>query len=636
MARLPPGLSFQGLPKSFEESYRQRDFEKALAILTDFEPHANRELRDLVLKHLAYLLATLRETYEAGSPDRRRIEHLQAKYSVRRASTRDRAISPGPLDPPMGSELRRPRGLTNFLQETSSVKADIPAGGEGERSLIRRIPHIDLSVEKLVAPNARFFATVCLDDLPARPDEKSVAITATDGSEVEVHIGVSSQFEIIGNATRRFFVAADKTRIEVGQFEVICLPRTRWQNNAGSIFAAFFVDGRPCGSVVKKVSLDDVAEISPVLPPPQQGPIEIGPNGMLSVDLTVTILADAANDGRSFWCYVDSPHLHAPRSLSSWNLSGASRELVQGIMDQFVCQMGTQQVIAELRGAGRRLFEIAPRNFREAYWELYDRGIAVTTVAVVSEEPFIPWELMIPSRQDVEGRWVDVSNEPLGVTYVLGRWVDGGIKSPLRKLPLKGSLVVAPVYATRDFLKNSANEAAFVLKTFPGDQVRPADYEGTVQKLASAERSLVHFVCHGKDQERGIQRLLLENNDILTSTGVLGIPGLAATFGKSKPVVFLNACEVGRPAPSLIGLGGFARSFIQQGAAAVIAPLWSVDDEVAHEIALAFYSDVASNPKKPFAKILASIRAKAYVAAGAKDTYAAYCFYGDPLACAES
>ena len=103
-------------------------------------------------------------------------------------------------------------------------------------------------------------------------------------------------------------------------------------------------------------------------------------------------------------------------------------------------------------------------------------------------------------------------------------------------------------------------------------------------------------------------------------------------FEKTHPLVFLNACEIGRTTPALVGIGGFAKAFLELGASAVIAPLWSVKDGIAHEIADTFYNRVKAEPKTPFADILRDLRGKAYDAAKAEDTYAAYCFYGDPAA----
>ena len=92
---------------------------------------------------------------------------------------------------------------------------------------------------------------------------------------------------------------------------------------------------------------------------------------------------------------------------------------------------------------------------------------------------------------------------------------------------------------------------------------------------------------------------------------------------------------LGRPVPGLIGTGGFAQAFTDMGACAVVAPLWSVKDGLAHEIAMKFYESARDRRDVPFAEVLREFRAKAYDPNNAEDTYAAYCFYGDPLAVPE-
>jgi CHAT domain-containing protein len=145
----------------------------------------------------------------------------------------------------------------------------------------------------------------------------------------------------------------------------------------------------------------------------------------------------------------------------------------------------------------------------------------------------------------------------------------------------------------------------------------------------------VHFVCHGKDTAGGSQTIYLEGGEVLSSASILGMLGVRELFSTKRPVVFLNACEVGRGAPALVGVGGFAASFIRMGATAVIAPLWSVDDKAAHAIAEEFYRTVRARPGLPFSRIFAGIRGKAYDRETGQDTYAAYCFYGDPCAAAD-
>ena len=110
----------------------------------------------------------------------------------------------------------------------------------------------------------------------------------------------------------------------------------------------------------------------------------------------------------------------------------------------------------------------------------------------------------------------------------------------------------------------------------------------------------------------------------LTSLMVGQIPGIRSALQK-RPLVFLNACEVGRPALSLSGIGGFANAFINMGASAVIAPLWSVNDTMAFEVATRFYSAIrrGDGQHAPLAQILSDIRAAAYDADTGDDTFAA-------------
>lgn len=68
------------------------------------------------------------------------------------------------------------------------------------------------------------------------------------------------------------------------------------------------------------------------------------------------------------------------------------------------------------------------------------------------------------------------------------------------------------------------------------------------------------------------------------------------------------------------------------GARCVIAPLWSVKDYVAHDVARTFYREMHDHPDQPLAAIFKTIRRRAYERVGGEDTYAAYAFYGDPTA----
>jgi hypothetical protein len=104
-------------------------------------------------------------------------------------------------------------------------------------------------------------------------------------------------------------------------------------------------------------------------------------------------------------------------------------------------------------------------------------------------------------------------------------------------------------------------------------------------------------------------------------------------LGARRTLIFLNACDVARQRPSLIGTDGLASGFAELGAAAVVAPLWTVDDEAAHGVAQRFYDLLKSKRPQSLAAILRKIRQMAYDGKGS-DTHAAYCLFGDPRAIA--
>jgi CHAT domain-containing protein len=97
----------------------------------------------------------------------------------------------------------------------------------------------------------------------------------------------------------------------------------------------------------------------------------------------------------------------------------------------------------------------------------------------------------------------------------------------------------------------------------------------------------------------------------------------------ASPFVFLNACQVGSANRILGDYGGMADAFLYAGASGVIAPLWSIKDTVAREIALRFYVEAFAGT--PPAEIMRRERASFHgVDAGDSATCLAYIWYGHP------
>ena len=546
---------------------------------------------------------------------------LQEQHSALEERTRLQGLAP------IDSELQSI--LLLQLDFGSPAVAVSGTPGKSVRSeLVHRVPHLDLSQNAPIQPGTLLKVEVYVDRLPARPGETSTEVIAESGAKVEVHLLASEHFKIIGEKIQTLVIREEEDRANAKPFElqVKSGPELPVDVPAG-VTALFFYNERPSGKVSRAVEIAGV--VKPVQQPSTVARIEL--QEAKPADLSVTIVAAPANDGRQFFCTVRSALLDAYKLGVSdvWNLPDVAEKLVHAYMGRFTNRnTKPTNLVAELRGAGISLFDASPKIFQKVFWELVDAGRLPTEIAIISEEPFIPWELMVPNRRK-NGQ--PDKREPLGVEFRVGRWIPGDVVSPLQRISLRDSYVIAPKYDGRMALPFSQSEEDLVLQMFPGDPIKPATFEHMQETLKSRGRSLVHFVCHGKDDASGLQTIYLEQKEELSSAAVVGMD-MGTTFADERPFVFLNACEVGRGTASLVGVGGFAKAFIDLGASGVIAPLWSVKDEIAHKVAEEFYNGIQAEPDTPLVEILRRIRAKAYDSNAAEDTYAAYSFYGDPAA----
>ncbi len=517
------------------------------------------------------------------------------------------------------------------------------------RRELRRTPHLDLEPEEEAGPGDIVRVRVYADAEPPRAGEESEEIVVelpagVSSIEIDTHLIVSPQLEVLGDALRRLEIGVDRDVSPVVEFEVrirsrdeiLAVVRELPSVKRASISAVFNYQGRPSGSVTRLMSLNldlDVPESAEVNERMAVGTLRVEPEAERP-DLTVQVRAQPINDGRQFQCWVSTPLIEAEEEerWEDWNLPSSAESIVRGYMGNFVDEAASSlERLASLKGSGRQLFDAAPECFKSVYWRLVDAGLPPKTLSVVSDEPYIPWELMIPHRRH-QGR--SESRQPLGVDCSVARWVLGDGCAGPQQLPLSDSIVIAPVYHGSRALPHAEEEARYVLEHFPGIRIEPVQLERIDEVLASVRGSILHLSCHGVDPaESPAQAIYLENDRMLDTTMLTGLDNLRAALEEKPTLVVINACEVGRPKPALVGLGGFAQTFIDLGAAGVVAALWSVRDDLAHQVAMALYRGILENPSRPFSDVLRELRARAYDRrAGAEDTYAAYCYYGDPLA----
>jgi hypothetical protein len=640
----------QELLKKARVAYRRGDFVKARRLLRQVI-RLGGPLKTSARSMLAAL--DRRERVGTAEPKKKVGARRVKPRSMKRASRKRGAPGTGvrwehivedasPRTPvPAGARFRE--RAASIEEPIGSGRPPLASSEAPGPTIIKRTPHLVLSVgDQPLGPGDEFTVDVFADRSESDAGEESepVVVVGAPGQrrfDVEVWLVGTPQFDVSQPRARELTLDADADTSGHATFTVRVKSDIVDIADA-SIFAYFFYNGRPCGRVGRRIALriglGNPAAAPPVTPPILRGRLEPVVNAP-PPDLTVEV-TDPTLSRRLLHCKVTTPLL--PKSEQpaphEWPLPSESGELVAGFMEQFI----QGHSILSLKGAGEQLFTAAPEAFKKTLWTLIDRGTPPQSILIVSQEPFIPWELMIPHRRRPDG--TPDRHPPLGVEFAVGRWVSDDYLSPSIRVRLADSYVVAPRYPgpKPKPLANAANEAQLVLGAFPGTRIDPVDLQTLDRTFATGGRSLVHFVCHGADSPRsGIQSIFLDGGiEKLTSIEIGQITGVIAGF-RTKPLVFLNACEVGRPSISLVGIGGFARAFIDLGAAAVIAPLWSVADNIAFDVAERFYREVQAIaegrlPRRSFANILRDVRALAYDPAFGQDTYAAYCFYGDPLA----
>jgi hypothetical protein len=542
---------------------------------------------------------------------------------------------PAPPAPPA------PTGLPAPTPPPAPVDVESPAIGGGAAAALQippppsetltRTPHLQTDRETL-APGAAFTFAVWCDTGPPLAGEAAQPVVLVAPPEqrifdLEVWIAASPHFEL---ERRVDTLRLDRDVAASPSLTFIARVVDDPPPGAGLLSAQFSYNNRACGQVARLVAIEGAAAPQPPAPdadlggPPARPPRIVVRTGETQPDLTVEIRS-LDDEGRTFDVRV------LPRGATDvepvrWKLAESLPDMVADYMKDFTTPgLGDDERRSKLLGAGMALWDEAPKAFTSAFWSLAE---TLRSILIVTDEWSFPWELLVPVRGHGTAR---ETRAPLGVTYQIGRWVTSEGLSPQQEIPLTDSYAFAPDYGPGLALDNAPAEAQYVCRHFAGTLIDPGNFTAIEAFFGRGGVSLVHFVCHGEAPVGKSQAIALCDGTKLLAHQLAAMNALAGAVAKTEPLIFLNACEIGRGAPALIGPGGFATAFIDLGARGVIAPLWSVDDKVAHDVAIAFYDAVRAQPTTPLSEIVRTLRARAYDDGGA-DTWAAYCLYSDPLA----
>jgi hypothetical protein len=235
---------------------------------------------------------------------------------------------------------------------------------------------------------------------------------------------------------------------------------------------------------------------------------------------------------------------------------------------------------ASLKDLGRRLGQQLSEEFRDEYFKLQKMEQPPRAIAIYSDETIFPWELVVPWSEEEE-------LSPLGITHILGRWKPSlALRPDPQKFRLQTFVVMNPQYG-EDNLAWTRDEIAELAEIVPGLGIlRPCDMPAVQRLLERMDVQLLHFSGHGfwsQGSNGDLAAIQLEDGTRLLAVSLLG-----RRIGRGKPILYLNACTVGRAGLVLGRSGGFVGNCIESGWSGVIAPYWPINDASAKDFATAF------------------------------------------------
>jgi CHAT domain-containing protein len=237
----------------------------------------------------------------------------------------------------------------------------------------------------------------------------------------------------------------------------------------------------------------------------------------------------------------------------------------------------------------------------------------------------------------------------LGAQVVVGRWVlpTGNMPPPhpCDHVVIRNEAVVTASYQRVPNwrrLERAEEEAAALIKEW-GAESHPVDatFDDVMDCLhGHPAADLLHFALHGQFDLAGLQDglVLVEKQPDASSPSrptFLRPDQIASSTLDRAPFVFLNSCQVGAAREVLGDYAGLVESFLFAGASAVVAPLWSIDDGDAKNLALEFYKEcwMGEAPAEILRKQRARFTESAARQAQSQDgspTHLAYQFFGHP------
>jgi CHAT domain-containing protein len=181
-------------------------------------------------------------------------------------------------------------------------------------------------------------------------------------------------------------------------------------------------------------------------------------------------------------------------------------------------------------------------------------------------------------------------------------------------------MVLRPRYTSGD-LDWADDEVKAIKEIFPNAlQLTPVDQQAVKALLDRNDIQMVHFTGHGDYQTNADLNALRLEDGPFPSMRLIG----TRLGQEAQPILYLNACSLGKNAPVPGRMGGFAANCLAGGWSGVIAPYWLINDQSAAAFSQALYAKLKAN--RSIGEALQELRVENL----SDPMFLAYSYIGDP------
>jgi CHAT domain/Ternary complex associated domain 7 len=523
-----------------------------------------------------------------------------------------------------------------------------------------------LDAPNSVQPGEMFDLVIGLSSRPAAD------IGFEERMEVELPPDVE-RFELVVQVIARGFTApdgirhrlhVDRDRYEQAKVVVRLVPdEIRDDVRVALLIVEYSYEGSLCGRAWREIRIVRPGVAAPHADTDQGASAVRTPAPEDAPDLTVRV-EGGDRDGTLIWTFdagravseVD-PSLDLPSHQVTSELGARTdaRAFAEQVMSVIPERDGLTLIVDAMLGTGRQVSDAMPAEFWGLLGEVWARTRSqgrVPTLLLVSSDPHVPWELASVEDDWIDPTLLDSIRPPfLGAQVRMGRWIHPRPRSPHNVrwplLPPSSQVEVENLAVVAEDYLAVSGERELPKAKEEGEHLRNRHgavmLAGTLDEVMGLLRNelrvdgepvaveAIHFACHGNvffDNPAYNGIVLAEPNIRLDETVIAGTRIGRAT----QPFVFVNACQLGTSTYQLGNYGGLAGAFLREGFRAFVAPLWNVDDQIAHDFAVTFYERTL-NDRVPVAEVLRKLRGRFDVRAAGEppaSTWMAYVFYGHP------